>query len=214
MTGIPSGHWAGKFVAVCDPDRPPTDRPTAGIEVKRPFDGVRILDAETAARLSVEALEGEGLLERKPWRLAFDGARPGRPALVQRLDRNDSFYWITPMGGDGEASSLAVAVDARFGDYRQAINTPAGRGLLLPLWSDEEVLEHVTREALDLPGRLGRVRVRPELACVSSHWVWRPCRESLSPWYPFRLVSYGAFRFYVRSDGRVFSRLTSGGRGI
>jgi hypothetical protein len=201
-------------VAVCDPDRPPTDRPTAGIEVKRPFDGRRLVDAETAARLSVEALSETGLLERESWRRALEASRPGTPVLVQRLDRTDSFYWITPVGGEQGATTLAVAVDARYGDYRQAICAPEGREGLLPEWTDDEVAERVAREVQTLPDRWGRVRVRPELACVSGHWVWRPCQESLSPWYPFRMVSYGAFRFYVRSDGRVFSRLTNGGRGI
>jgi hypothetical protein len=44
--------------------------------------------------------------------------------------------------------------------------------------------------------------------------VWRPCRESLSPFYPFKLVSYGAHRLYLRSDGQIFTRLTVGERGI
>jgi hypothetical protein len=52
------------------------------------------------------------------------------------------------------------------------------------------------------------------LACISDHWVWRPCDQSLSPYYPFKMVSYGGNRLYVRSDGHVFTSLTTTGRGI
>ena len=44
--------------------------------------------------------------------------------------------------------------------------------------------------------------------------MWKPCDQSLSPYYPFKLVSYGDARLYVRSDGQVFDRLTLSGRGI
>ena len=66
----------------------------------------------------------------------------------------------------------------------------------------------------ELPGEAGQLLIRPDIACISRHWVWRPCRESLSPFYPFKLVSYGGHRAYIRSDGRVFTSLTTTGRGI
>ena len=66
----------------------------------------------------------------------------------------------------------------------------------------------------ELPKREGQLLIRPGLACISDHWVWRPCHESLSPFYPFKMVSYGNHRLYVRSDGHVFTSLTTNARGI
>ncbi len=44
----------------------------------------------------------------------------------------------------------------------------------------------------------------------SSRWIWLPCRESLSPHRPFRMLEDGKFE---RLDGRIFGRLTAGLKG-
>lgn len=43
--------------------------------------------------------------------------------------------------------------------------------------------------------------------------VWRPCRESTSPWQPFYRVPLAAGEAFVGVDGSVFRHLTSLGRG-
>ena len=213
MTGIPGGHWQGRFVAVCDPEPPPTRRPREGHQPERQFDGEELISHRMAAELSRSSLEKIGLLDRKDWRRALDGTEPGDAILVQRLDRADSFYWIVPQMRDGLATA-AVNVDARFGDYMQARALPEPAGPALLGLSDEEVDVSIYRGLHQLPGEEGQLRIRPDLGCISRHWVWRPCRESLSPYYPFKVVSYGSHRLYVRIDGRVFTSLTLGGRGI
>ncbi len=213
MTGIPSGHWAGKFVAVCDPDPPPTRHPERQEPRRRHFDGERLIEAAQAAELSDRALEVTGLAKRDSWRKALDGTEAGEAVLVQRLDRNDSFYWIVPRSRGGVVTAV-VNIDARYGDYMQARALPEPRATALLTLDRKEVDGHLYERLHELPDRAGQLLVRPDLACVSDHWVWRPCTESLSPYYPFKMVSYGAHRLYVRSDGRVFTSLTTTGRGI
>lgn len=213
MTGIPSGHWAGKFVAVCDPEPPPTRHPERQEEVRREFDGERLIEPGVAAELSVRALEEVGLTKRDTWRTALDGAKLGEPVLVQRLDRADSFYWVVPRGR-GRGATAVVNIDARFGTYMQARALPDAEGTALLTLSRKDVDGLILDTLHQLPGREGELLIRPGLACVSDHWVWRPCRESLSPYYPFKMVSYGANRLYVRADGRIFTHLTLTGRGI
>lgn len=213
MTGIPAGHWAGRFVAVCDPEPPPVRRPDRQDLPKPRFDGERIIEPQVAAELAQRALEEVGLSRRDPWRRALDRASVGEPVLVQRLDRPDTFYWVVPqVRGDG--ASAAVNIDARFGHYMQARALPDAKGTALLTLDRRDVDGLIAGTLHEVPGRRGPLLVRPDLACVSKHWVWRPCRESLSPYYPFKMVSYGADRLYVRADGRVFSRLTTTGRGI
>lgn len=213
MTGIPSGHWAGKFVAICDPEPPPTRHPERQEPVRRPFDGERLVEPEAAVELSYAGLKEAGLLERETWRRSLDGAEVvGEPILVTRLDRADSHYWIVPRGRRGEVTAV-VTVDARYGTYQQARVLPEPKGTALLTLGRREIEEIVHGGLHQLAGRAGRIPLRPEITCISPHWVWQPCRESLSPYYPFKLVTVGAHRFYLRSDGRMFSALTTG-RGI
>lgn len=213
MTGIPSGYWGGKYVAVCDPEPPPTRHPERQEGDDRHREGEELVTWRRAADLALRAVEQVGLTERKEWRAALEGAELiGRPQLVQRLDRVDDFYWIVPCGR-GEQVTSVVNIDARFGTYLQARALPKGGHPALLTLDDKEIEDHVYGGTHELPGRLGELRLRPNIACISRNWVWRPCRESLSPYYPFKLISYGAYRLYLRSDGRIFTRLTDG-RGI
>ena len=213
MTGIPGGYWSGKYVAICDPEPPPTRHPERQDRPKPLFDGRDLIDPATAQELALRGVEQAGMLHREHWRRAFDGVEPGEPALVQRLDHPDSFYWTVPQLRDGNAT-VAVNVDARTGLYMQSRALSDGAGTALLTLDHDRVEDFIYGRAHDLGGESGALRLRPGIACISRHWVWRPCRESLSPFYPFKAVNYGAHRLYVRSDGAVFSRLTATGRGI
>jgi hypothetical protein len=211
MTGIGGGYWAGKFAAVCDPE-PPADRPGPQ---RRPeqMPGERLLDPEHAAKRAVAGLKEYGLYERGVWRKALQNTRPGEPVLVQRLDRLDSFYYIVPMQASRKRVPVLASVDARFGYYRQAVALQSGTHLL-PQVKREALLERVVGQRFELEDRLGRLLVRKEAWCLYPTLVWRPCRESLSPFYPFHMFTAGAHRLYVRIDGAVFTTLHIDDRGI
>ena len=213
MTGVPGGHWAGRFVAVCDPD-PPAERAPEKQERPLPrYDGSELLASGLAAELAAESLKATGLREREGWARALEGTEAGVPQLVQRLDRTDGFYWIVPQVRDGRASAVAN-VDALTGEFKEARALVASEETALLTLDRRQLDERITGLTRDLPRRAGTLRIRPGIACISRHWVWKPCDQSLSPYYPFKLVSYGDVRLYVRSDGRVFDRLTVSGRGI
>lgn len=213
MTGVPSGHWGGKFVAVCDPEPPPERNPQSQDRPRPQFDGEELLRPEHAVRLSLRSFEEAGLRQRDTWAKALDGTEPGEPQLVQRLDRNDSFYWIVPQVRGGVASAVAN-VDARFGDFQQARALAASENTAFLTLDPKEVEERILRTVFTLRRQAGELRIRPGIACIGRHWVWMPCDQSLSPFYPFRKVCYGDHHVYVRSDGAAFTRLTRTGRGI
>ncbi|RIJ71218.1 hypothetical protein D1871_14425 [Nakamurella silvestris] len=214
MTGVTGGHWNGKFIAVCDPEPPPTRHPDTQ-EPQRPsrFDGEELIDRRVAAELSIRALDTVGLTKRENWAKALSGTETGDPILVQRLDRADSFYWVVPQTRGGIATAV-VNIDARFGNYQQARALPDPQGTALLVLDRTEVEELILGRLHQLTDRRGELLIRPGLACISDQWVWKPCAESLSPFYPFKLITYGADRLYVRSDGRIFHSLTTTGRGI
>jgi hypothetical protein len=213
MTGVPGGYWSGKFVAVCDPEPPPDTHGDRRPTRERPA-GERLLEPQEAAGQALEGLREYGLYEREDWREVLDGAEPGEPVLVERLDRRGSYYYIVPMGRDGREMAAAARVDARFGDYLQAVALPEPAPNFLEPLAREAVLKLVLDQKIELPEYRGELLLREELICVYPVLVWKPCRESLSPFYPFRMITVGSERLYIRSDGRIFTQLNQDGRGI
>jgi hypothetical protein len=209
MTGVPGGYWSGRFLAVCDPEPPPRGHGRRA-PTERQFDGTQIIESGQAAELTMGALKRHGLLEQPSWREALEGAGPGRPQLVQRLDHVDSYYYIVPIGPSDDAVTAFAAVDARFGDYQQAAVLPDRRSNHLDFLERERSIEILADRRVELPHLAGELVLRPDLFCEYPILVWKPCRESLSPFYPFRMVTVGSHHVYIRSDGAVFTSLHEG----
>jgi hypothetical protein len=214
MTGVPAGHWMGQFVAVCDPE-PPTPVRGQMRQTAAHLRGDRLIQPADATQRAVEGLKEYGLLDRDSWKTALAATSPGHPVLVQRLDRLDSFYYIVPMQtGEQNRVPVAVSVDARFGQYRQSIALRDGGAHVLPMLDRNAVIGKVVDQVIDLGDQVGRIPIRPEAHCLYPILVWEPCRESLSPFYPFYMFTIGAYRLYVRIDGAVFTQLHTFDRGI
>jgi hypothetical protein len=198
--------WKGRYVAVCDPD-PPAERPGAQAPGIRRASGETLLKPEVAVKNALAGLRRHGLPERNDWKAALTDAEPGAPVLVQRLDEIDSYYFIVPFKRQRKGVTAAVAVDARFGDYRQAIALPPGGSSILSALETKTVLEQTIGRRLQLGGRRGSLTVRKEAYCLYPTLVWRPCLESLSPFVPFHMLTVGDHRIYVRVDSRIFTSL-------
>src|SRR5207253_11440242 len=107
-----------------------------------------------------------------------------------------------------------VSVDARYGTYKQSAAAPENRSPELLSAVRKDLLEQVAGRRFELDDGTGRLLVRPETVCVHPTLVWKPCRQSLSPSWPFHLITAGAHRIYVRVDGAVFTALHDMDRGI
>jgi hypothetical protein len=212
MTGIPNGHWGGKFVAACDPE-PPADRPGPSAPKRRPR-GERLIGRAVAARRATAGLREYRLHERPVWREALTDAAPRDAVLVQRLDRRDGFYYIVPMQNPDMNAPVLVSVDARSGEYRQAVAVPKEQRHLVPSLDSKALAERIVDGRFALEDRAGRLRVRPEAYCLYPTLVWKPCRESFSPFWPFAMFTIGGHRLYVRVDGAVFTTLHDHERGM
>lgn len=213
MTGIDFGYWLNRFLAVCDPDPPAPRTGTRGfIQERRRSEG--LLAAEMAVKCAQEGLAVYGLNERKDYAEVLRRARPGAPVLVQRLDHPDKFYFVVPVRENERDTPLAIVVDGFTGVYLQsAIAAQAGQTVFINL-EREVALKRVVGRTFELPDRKGRMRIRPQALCQYPTLVWKPCRESLSPYYPFSMFTVGAQHIYVRSDGAVFTELHDNDHGI
>jgi hypothetical protein len=214
MTGVPSGHWAGQFVAVADPSAPPTVR---GIRSRPLLEPLRytghLLHNDMVVRRAQESLKVYGLAEREQYHRVLSVAQFGEPVLVQRLDLPDTFYYIVPVGKSGSIP-LAVAIDAKTGLYMQSAIHSNLEGNLFTLKPREEVAKSIMGSTVELPNWAGRIPVRQGSVCVFPTYVWKPCRESLSPFFPFHMFTIGSQHIYVRSDGAIFTALHDTDPGI
>ncbi len=213
MTSVPSGNWGGQFVAVCDPEPPPARRGRPSRPLIEPLDlHGRLLAPKDVAARAVDVLRAYGLLQRERFGL-FSTLEFADPILVQRLDLPDTFYYII---GAGESQTVrgAVLLDAKTGTYLQSAVHSDPRGTLFDLRSHAEVTRSIVGTSIELPNFAGRIPIREQALCHYPALVWKPCRQSLSPLYPFHMFTIGAQRIYVRVDGAVFTELDEPGRGF
>ncbi len=215
---VSSWHWAGNIVAICDstpvPKRVSKTPPNIPVHQKR-LPGERIVTPTQASRLALAGLEEYGLLERHGWRESLIDTRPGTPLLVQRLDRRDTFYYIVPMQIRKGCVRAYVRIDARFGDYLQSMRV-TGTGdnsFFKPNIDSKAATKEVVGKTIDLDPK-GKIHVRKEAHSLYPTLVWRPCRESMSPYVPFYMITIGDKRIYVRVDGKVFTKLHLRDKGI
>ena len=134
-------------------------------------------------------------------------AKPGPMEVIHRLDRPRRFYVRVPFGV-GPNVTAEVLVD---GSSAEMLTARAAEDMdrpMAPMISAEAAIAKVAERRYDLPGQRPQLRVRREGLFAAPTLVWKPCKESLSPFVPFRRVIYGDQSFYVRADGEVFTKLT------
>jgi len=212
MTGVNFGYWNGKFVSVCDPAPPPP--PGAPAFRQTPQHTGRLIAAHDAPRHALEGLAPYGLNERKNYAELLRRFKPGPGVLVQRLDHPDMFYYIVPVQESAEVTPLAITIDALTGVYRESAIRSNDGGSVFSALDRERAHQMVVGRTFELPEFGGRLLVRKEALCQYPHLVWKPCRESLTPYYPFHMFTVGSQKIYVRSDGAVFTALHDADRGI
>lgn len=200
----------GQFISVCDPRRPPM-RQLRIIGQTRVSDGTRLIAPEDALDLAARGLEAH-LRSNLQCNLtpALKGARPVSAHLVQRLDRQDEFYYLVTLH-QGDRPSAIVRGHALFGTFQGALSlTGVERS---PIIEREAALAAARHAVIDLGDGSGRLTLREGAFSLYPIMVWRPCQESRSPYYPFYQITVGAATIYVGYDGRVYPALHDLGRG-
>ncbi|HEY7475761.1 MAG TPA: hypothetical protein VH679_12165 [Vicinamibacterales bacterium] len=225
---VPDGYWSGKRIAVgefVDPKRKGAKKETSsGTEALPLMMGSTpkpIISAGDAAGFAKKGLEQYGLLQRADWQPLLDQpAAPSQSVLVQRLDVAGGYYYLVPLTGGGHKTEAVVRVDGFSGDYLEASAIGVARdgrswsALAAGLGNEELVRRRLVGQKLELPDDAGRILIRSEGLGVHPSFVWKPCVESQSPYYPFRVVTIGDLVRYIRVDGAVFDALHDAGPGM
>lgn len=183
----------------------------------------------------LNAIEQDG---RDIWKDTLAGLTPGQPQQVSALPptvsaprapaalagpeslsvtamvRPDSVlphahYNIVPFEKPGH-TPVAVRVDSATGAYLQLVAAKDDGQSVIQFVDLNEILTPLEGRQLDFEG--SRVIFRRAEMQDEVTLGWKPCRESMSPFYPFYIVTLntrsGTHEFYVRAhDGEIFTRL-------
>ncbi|HME84908.1 MAG TPA: hypothetical protein VKG91_10265 [Roseiarcus sp.] len=202
------GHL--QFVSVCDPRRPPLK--TLKLQGQtRLRDGSKLITSKEAMELATHGLQAHLRRgEKCTLTPALEGARAASADLVQRLDRPDEFYYLVTLHRARKPTAV-LRGDGLYGTFQGALSLSGEKHS--PIISRDAALEALRKGPLDLGDGIGRVHIRDGAYCFYPHLVWRPCRESRSPYYPFHQIAIGGVTIYVGYDGQIYTALHDLGMG-
>ena len=141
-------------------------------------------------------------------KFALHAAEPKSPTLVQRIDRKDAYYFIVSFN-IGSRETARFIIDGFGGKLTEASGVTESEQALPRYVTSDEALDRMLRvrtaSKMKWPFEFRRehVGVHPVL-------VWKPCRQSASPFLPFYQFSVGDSLVYLRVDGQLFSALKTG----
>jgi hypothetical protein len=207
----PTNHaFKDHFVVIAGPDEPSVNRTPANDEIApTPEPEIRGLRGpDEARRDAVVGLDQPFLLESDVWRASREGTEPGRPLPIERLDEPGGLFHLVPfqraVREDARVTPLTVLVNAATGAFEGAAATPDQSGYLSEMLDPERMLarfiEGVTDPETGQLILLDRTELHPTL-------VWRMCRESSSPYWPFYRFDVEGAPIFIRLDGETFFTL-------
>jgi hypothetical protein len=220
---VPSGNWSGKRLAVgefaaarMEPEKLVAEpKITGGAST-----GAPIIVPEEAKKGASIGIERYGLRAREDWApLLEPPVTAGEPVLVELLSEPGFFYYVVPFSASDRKVEAGVIVDAFTGEYLEASPLAAhtdGRPwtrLIKDAANNDLSIRSLVGRRFELPDNAGRVLVRPQNVGLYPTLVWRPCLESLSPFYPFRLATIGDMRRFMSIDGFDYAELHDAGPG-
>ena len=203
----------GRFVVVVDRDvsgaPPPRDRPSrrepAPMALLSPADIIE--RAVHYANGLLQEDEGEPL-----WEAALRDVTPGKPELVQQLDRDDTFYYVVPFARHGQITAR-LAINAKTGRLREVGAVEEVDKPLTPWRDAEDFFRRFEGRRIDSDEFKDNIVVKREQAVVSKTLVWRSSRQSRSLLRPFTKITIDGTEIFYRVDGALFPELTTRGPG-
>ena len=203
--------WNGSFgyISVCDPETPKLGK----LDLRKPefwAKGDQMITPNNAIEFALRGVEIHNLTQDKIFSKALNGSKPQDPILVQRLDLLDTYYYIVPIARNGEVTAM-LRVDGIYGNFQggKTVSNPKKN----PFTIRRQIIKNILENPLQLDNKKGSLIVRKEAFCFYPTMVWRPCKESRSPYYPFYMVTVGSHRVYIGYDGTIYPDLHDIGRG-
>jgi GR25 family glycosyltransferase involved in LPS biosynthesis len=206
-----SGHWYGKCLAICDPEE--GIKQGKEIKMNQSMQEDKILDPDIITQIASRVLAETNATSYDFLPEQLKKAKPITPVLVKYLNRKNDFYYLVPAQGEDQKIYGYINIDGRYGNHKQSAY-PNKQGFLrnIKMKTRKEVFKSLKKSA-NFWGKI-ILTVFQKMMTMSPYMVWMPCRESLSPNYPFQLAKIGWVKFYIRIDGAVFKKLDTTGQGM
>jgi hypothetical protein len=205
MKPLKHGCWTGEYAAICDTD------PPAEIVDTPPVDDM--VPEPDPQRRAVDGIYTDFNLDaRETWSNALKDTYVGEPLLVEREDLvpTRSYYLVPFPRQTGEVPVVALVDGYQSGGLVGSIAVAEGTTHLVTAFDRDKVI-HTFSGTLDVGG----VTVELTSGNLYDTLVWRPCKESLSLYWPFYrfdadVPGGGTIPIYVRIDGELFTELHEG----
>jgi hypothetical protein len=141
-------------------------------------------------------------------KVALHSAEPKSPTLVQRIDRKDAYYFIVTFNIASRETARFI-IDALSGKLTEASGVTESEKSLTRYVAPHEAVDRMftARSASKMKWEF---ECRRETVGLHPVMVWKPCRQSASPFLPFYQFSVGNSLVYLRADGHLFSELKTG----
>jgi hypothetical protein len=150
-------------------------------------------------------IENHDLLNDELFSKALKKAEPQEPVLVRRLHRVNSYYYLVPMKKSKNITAV-IAMDALSGTLDGCMAYPKPVPKLF--MSKDEVKKRMAGRSIHFPGKKNAVVLEEGTFDVQKDLVWKPCKESLSPYYPLHAITtIGDREIYVDYLGNVHTEL-------
>lgn len=209
MDLVDTGTWEGKYLVICDPDPPADTRdPPLIFEEDRLALGPDMIRDQVAPWFNDRA-QREGDQDA----LELANLQVGVPLVVEREDLiQPSFYYIVPFATENGDIRMATYVNPYgSGGVAQVIAAPQGTTHLTYALDRDAVIRRFAGQYVEVGGHDVELRAQD----LHDNLVWRPCSESLSPFWPLYrfdtdVPGVGRVPIYVRIDGELFTELHEG----
>lgn len=166
----------------------------------------RLITPEKAIELVRLAIDDHKLGNEGPLDKALASVRTTDAQLVRRLDYQDEYYYLVGLRYGEKVAALA-RIDALYGAFLGAHISDKKKDGHLILDRDRALRMLREHPVIDLGDKLGRVPIREGAFCLYPSLVWRPCKESRSPYCPFYQVALESRVIFIGYDGRTYPAL-------
>jgi len=159
---------------------------------------------EDEAKLAVtEGIQEHGLAAAGPLQCFLAGVLPGDASCEESHPHDGDEYWQVNLARPDDPQVAVGFVDAVTGEFLGIQAPPSETPIPIELY--EFVVAALRNDSDVIDGGLD-----PSTAVVHSRRVWRPCHESMSPYYAFVRATLGSTDYYINNAGKVYRKLHDG----
>jgi len=161
---------------------------------------INIIDEPTAKTYAEWWLRPGGFYDPKMFKLYMPNLRSGSPVLVQELGTHD-FYYLVPLTDINNKIYAIMSISAQDAAYREFTCSTN----IKESFSFKPLTEKKIRDLIK--DKYGLTRAVKEMS-IHKALVWKYCKQSLTVYQPFHMVTVGKRTAYIRFDKKMFTKLT------